>query len=454
VLAATLGLALAAGAGADHSVVERVSAGEINGNGISNPFFDGASADGTRVFFATGEQLVSADTDNAVDVYERTAGVTTLVSAGQVNGNGAFDADFRDASEDGMRVLFATGEQLVAADTDSSLDIYERAGGVTTLVSAGQVNGNGDFDAGIRGASADGTRVFFATVEQLVSADLDNAIDVYERSGGVTTRVSAGQVNGNGAFDVVFERASAGGTRIFFRTGEQLVSADMDNAVDVYERSGGTTTQVSAGQINGNGAFDASLRSASADGTRAFFATAEPLVSADMDNAIDLYARSGGTTTLVSAGQINGNGAFHADFAGASPDGARVYFGTLEPLVTADTDSSQDVYERSGGVTTRVSAGQINGNGTFDVGFDRASADGTRVFFSTREQLVAADTDSSQDVYERSGGVTTLVSAGEINGNGAFSAFVRARGRPPRCARTHCAARHRRRARLARPCRP
>src|SRR5687768_16574599 len=37
---------------------------------------------------------------------------------------------------------------------------------------------------------------------------------------------------------------------------------------------------------------------------------------------------------------------------GLSPDGSRVYFTTTEPLVDADTDSAQDVYERAAGVTT------------------------------------------------------------------------------------------------------
>ena len=424
-LATTLALALAPGAGADHSVVERVSAGEINGNGVSNPGFDGASADGTRVFFRTTEQLVSADTDNAVDVYERTAGGTALVSAGQTGGNGPFDANFRHASEDGVRVVFKTGERLVSADTDNAVDVYERAGGVTTLVSAGQINGNGAFDANSHGVSVDGTRIFFETNEPLVATDTDGSPDVYERSGGVTTQVSAGQTGGNGAFDALLEGASADGTRAFFRTGERLVSADTDSSFDVYERAGGVTTLVSAGQINGNGDFDANSHRVSVDGTRVFFSTVEPLVAADTDTALDVYERSGGVTKRISAGEINGDGSFHASFRGASAGGARVFFDTLEPLVDADTDNAVDVYQRAGGVTTLVSAGQINGNGAFNAGFERASADGTHVFFLTSEQLAAADTDSSLDVYERSGGVTTQVSAGQTGGNGAFSAFIR-----------------------------
>ena len=45
-----------------------------------------------------------------------------------------------------------------------------------------------------------------------------------------------------------------------------------------------------------------------------------------------------------------------------------------------------------------------------------------RVFFDTEEKLVAADTDAQFDVYERSGGTTTLLSTGPSGGNGSFFA--------------------------------
>ncbi len=117
--------------------------------------------------------------------------------------------------------------------------------------------------------------------------------------------------------------------------------------------------------------------------------------------------------------------AAESSFGGASSDGSKVFFHTTESLLSSDTDSSQDVYERSGGTTTLVSQGQINANGAFEASFAGASSDGSRVFLQTAEELVNGDTDSSQDVYERSGGVTTLVSQGQINGNGAsFASFA------------------------------
>jgi hypothetical protein len=266
---------------------------------------------------------------------------------------------------------------------------------VTTLVSAGQVNGNGAFRASFEGASADGTRVFFESLEQLVSSDTDSAEDVYERSAGTTTLVSAGQINGNGLFrHASFVDASTGGRRVFFNTKEALVPADTDEAYDLYERSRGTTTLRTGGQINGNGDFHAG-GTASADGTRVFFTTAEQLVAADTDVRPDIYENFAGTTSLVSTGEVNGNGDIPAHRADASADGTRIFFYTAEKLVSSDTERFVDVYERAGGVTTKVSPG----NGAFDAWFSAISADSSAVFFQTRENLLPGDTDGLEDIY-------------------------------------------------------
>ena len=52
-------------------------------------------------------------------------------------GNGAFGASAGGISQDGTRVFLNTSEPLVSADTDDCSDVYERAGATTTLVSTG-----------------------------------------------------------------------------------------------------------------------------------------------------------------------------------------------------------------------------------------------------------------------------------------------------------------------------
>ena len=70
----------------------------------------------------------------------------------------------------------------MSADTDTFSDIYERAGGQTTLLSTGPGpgGGNGDMSARFEGMSDDGSHVFMETLESLLSSDTDPAFDVYD----------------------------------------------------------------------------------------------------------------------------------------------------------------------------------------------------------------------------------------------------------------------------------
>jgi hypothetical protein len=409
-------------------------------NGLS------ASRDGSHVFFETAERLVSEDTDDETDVYEHSGGITRLVSTGPAGGNGAYDAYFSGMSADGTRVFFGTGERLTGDDTDAGCaDTYERVNGVTTLVSTGPTDGLSPSyrcGAGFAGASDDGSRVFFTTFERFVSEDTDGIQnlygneDLYERFGNTTRLVSTGPAGGNGqnlAYGARFVGASADGTHVFFQTWEPLVSADTDSCGpdygcnDIYERSGGETRLVSTGPADDNGNFFVRYIGASADGTHVFFNTSNRLVSEDTDTRLDEYERVGGTTTrLVTTGPAGGNGPFDGNFNfdsfAVSEDGERAFFATNERLVSEDTDSNYDVYERVGGTTTRlVSTGPLGGNGDFNSVFRSITPDGSRVFFYTYETLTMDDRDGgAPDIYERAGNDTTLISTGPAGGSGHF----------------------------------
>src|SRR6187551_3317032 len=74
--------------------------------------------------------------------------------------------------------------------------------------------------ASYKGSSVDGTIVFFETDEQLVAGDTDTKRDVYERSYNaeagiesyVTREVSLGPAGGNAAYNALFEKTSADGS--------------------------------------------------------------------------------------------------------------------------------------------------------------------------------------------------------------------------------------------------
>jgi len=419
-------LAGSSSAQADYNQLDLVS----QGNGTSYGQFAHASPDGSRVVFSSLFPLVTSDTDSCtgpppfgcVDVYERSGGVTTLLSTGPAGGNGDFHVEYRGASTDLTKVFFVSSESLVPGDTDGQQDIYQRSGGVTTLISTGPAGGNSpDYSAYWAGASPDGSRVYFTTDEPLVSGDTDDCgfvppgcTDVYQRAGGTTTLVSTGPRNANGANYAQYVGAAADGSHVIFSSDAALVTGDHDSNLDLYDRSAGTTTLLSTGPSGGNDAIDAYGWHVSNDGTRVVFTTDESLVSADSDSQTDMYEHSSAGTSLVSTGPAGGNGAYTAGpvqygslpMVVASDDGSRIFYITRESLVAADTDDCVDqssageppgcwdIYQRSGGQTTLVSTAAVGANTRNDATPTAISSDGSRVYFETDGPLSSADIDS------------------------------------------------------------
>jgi len=387
----------------------------------------GMPADGGVVFFASEERLQAADQDDAFDIYVRDveAETTRVVSVPDPSclacTNQGQDPQFRGSDDSGERAFFTTGERLATADTDAGeADIYARDLGdqTTSLVSlAGScppdLPSDQNCEPSYGGASADGSHVFFETNDRVLGADSDKSQDLYDWSEGTVALASTGLGGGNGEGNVTFAGVTADGGTVLFETIESLVAADADTSLDVYQRSGGTTSLVSSGEAgNGNQGAPASFAWVSQAGpVVVVFTTDEPLVAGDADTERDVYIRAGGVTTLLSVGPDGGNGEFGAAFSGAAADGSKVFFTTAESLLDEDTDSTSDVYLRSGTETTLVSVGQIGGNGEYPVGLRGISESGSRAFFTTQERLtVDDDFQNEQDVYSWSGSGTLLVS--------------------------------------------
>ncbi len=110
----------------------------------------------------------------------------------------------------------------------------------------------------------------------------------------------------------------------------------------------------------------------------------------------------------VSTGPAGGNAAIPAAWLAASGDGERVLFRTGEPLTGGDTDIAWDVYERSGGQTTLRSPGEADD----DAVFVDASDDGSVVVVVTDEQLADGDEDDAADYYALQAAGATLLSSG------------------------------------------
>jgi hypothetical protein len=404
--------------------------GSACGNGPTDASFvpNGVPFEGGRVFFSTGEALSPTDQDEKSDIYvhDTQTKTTALVSAADPSclkpkcGNLVNNAQFQGTDSAGDKAFFTTVESLVEEDLDSLPDIYQRdLGSAETELASGEgacpagLNCNPTF----RAVSPDGSHAFFESLEQLSLDDSDSAQDVYAWSGGEPVLASVGPGGDNGSFNVTFAGSSSDGSAVYFETDDPLdVAADTDNAQDVYVRTGGTTELVSAGEGGaGDGAAPATFEWASRSGAAntVFFSTREQLTAGDHDNALDVYKRIGGATTLVSTGPDGGDGELHSFFRGASQDGAEAFFSTAESLVAEDEDSSSDIYLASAAGTVLVSDGQVvGGNGPSPAEFRGVADDGGRAFFNTQERL-AVDDDfaGEEDVYGWSPSGTLLVSA-------------------------------------------
>jgi hypothetical protein len=425
-------------AGLGQYVTREVSLGPTGGNDAYAAQFEAVNAAGTKVFFSTEERLVGEDTDRQVDLYMRDLSgatpTTTLVSRGEAGcwlgcGNGALPATFAGINEDGSEAFFTTKEKLGSQDKDGSVDLYLRklaGAGETQLISTAEAGcgggcGNGEFDVSIlarRGISADGSHAYFTTAEPLSASDGDVALDIYSHDvgSGETKLVSGGECGGcgSGGKVPVFDGSSADGGRVFFTTDEKLVEGDNDGAADVYARDlpSGPTFRISGG----NEAVTASYAAASGDGSHVFFTSAEALGGGDSDNANDIYEWTHGSPlSLVTSAACSSN--CGVTFDSVSADSSGVIFNTAEALSPEDHDTREDVYrqELGGGSPVLVSRGESGcpscWSGAFDANFNEASADASRIIFSSEEGMLEEDADGEDDIYLRDvgAGSTSLI---------------------------------------------
>jgi hypothetical protein len=292
------------------------------------------SRDGSRVFF------VAADSNQ---IYVRIDGrVTRPVSVSQktVPDPSPAGGQLSAISNDGRFAFFTTSDQLIDEDTDSDQNLYvydtvtselRRAPGGGHEVAGTSDDGrtaylldgsqlsvwrNGavtpfgvTFDTWTRNrttfrVSTDGAHFVFPSREGLTAYDNRGFQEVYVYDA-VADRLACASCPADGrpptadallppANDVVFpgtdiaaisRSMSADGRRVFFSTAERLVPADVNSAIDAYEYVNGQAHLLSTGRSSSNSIF----LQASADGRDAFFSTRERLTASDKDDMVDIY---------------------------------------------------------------------------------------------------------------------------------------------------------------------
>jgi hypothetical protein len=404
-----------------------ISAGAIGSRGSG---FNAVSADGGTVFFTTcggtyarvgGEKTLRISAPVAVDC----ASSAPCHSAAQA------PALFQGASQDGSRVFFTTTQPLVTGDTDTGSDLYMASVGcpgggtgceasqqeVTSMVQVSHDANVGEA-AGVQGVvrvAQDGSRVYFvargvlggagavgAGVQAQPVRGADN-LYVYDAASETTGFVadlcsgpgSSGEVedqrcpldNERGDTNLWLrvpdvqlngcaggEPACEAGRFLVFDSAARLVSGDTNSVVDVYryDARSGVLQRVSIGEegadANGNGgAFDASIRSVglgghaeeevglgsravSDDGSRVVFMSARPLserAGSGVASAYEWHQASGeggggeGRVALVSGAGFTEP----VEDVVISPSGRDIFFVTAQGLVVQDGDGQPDVYD-------------------------------------------------------------------------------------------------------------
>jgi hypothetical protein len=308
--------------------------------------FQAASADGTRVYFTSGERLTDdAAPGGGLYLWERQADPSvddlTFVAPG-----GDDDVLALGASRDGRRIYFAAPSQLVAGGpfvVQDGLYLWREdpgGGGGTTSFVAALSFGDAQANAGTRAwnqrprtsrVTPDGRTLLFEVADEVgIGAEHDHGACADDPNGTTTgicgelylyradastplapavacisCQPSGAPTNANawlsarvsaGAAQVTphLSRAlSDDGRRTFFSSAAPLAPEDANGTVDAYEYD------VPSGALrllsSGRDPADSWFLDASASGDDAFFVTRERLVGWDVDRAYDLYdARVGG----------------------------------------------------------------------------------------------------------------------------------------------------------------
>jgi putative cell wall-binding protein/Tol biopolymer transport system component len=327
-----------------------------------------------------------------------------------------------DISSDGSYVVFQTGSELDALDTNGYRDVYvyDTATAETMLVSVnedGDAAGNGnsagsdDYDQD-QAISGNGQYVAFSSwATDLVPSDTNGKRDVFVRDlqSQVTTLVSIesdGDQGGNGARS---PSLTDDGGVVVFQTRSALVAGDTNGDRDIYwhDMQTGETKLVSwdkdGNAANGNSEWP----QISGDGRYvAFHSWASDLVENDTNGDRDIFVRDLQTDTTMRV-SVASDGTEADDYSqrpSISMDGRYVAFDSraenLTPGVQLGGDRNVFVHDMQTSETMLVSTPRSGGmEANRGSKAPDLSADGRFVAFMSGLDLVADDTNDVTDVY-------------------------------------------------------
>ncbi|HET6998677.1 MAG TPA: hypothetical protein VFI03_08815 [Solirubrobacterales bacterium] len=329
------------------------------------------STDGERVIFPSrgnGGDCFSTLTPSHLYLREGGAdGTTTLIDGPVLSGEDS-GGQFIQATPDGSRIFYLSSSSLDPADANTTADVYRYTVGqgnecITCLVPEADVTNPGPHSSVPSLAVAeDGSQVYFTSAKELVPGEgsvgennlyrVDVAaetIDYISPSSGIAATPLEGFSLSSDGMTLVF-RAHAlslneatsppsenGGKPQLYRYAVDEGRVSCVSCPDGEPVSEGVPTRLA-----GNDLFEVDyVQPMTIDGTSVFFATPEPLVERDVNQATDIYAWRDGDVSLITDGvsaQLPGKGS--PQFLGATPDGESVLFMSSSKLVAGIAEGS------------------------------------------------------------------------------------------------------------------
>jgi hypothetical protein len=345
------------------------------------------SADGTRVFFTVGSRAQFFSYAYRGSIYARIDGQSTVqIDASErtvPDPGGAGRSQFGAASADGSVVWFTSGESLVDADTDGEITLYryefdKPAGHRLTAIPVPNAPGSKFME--VTGVSRSGDFAYVRTDNEIDVVHGDRYSLVAAKPTEEPSVVWDDLLSDRTGKEMGSFRVSADGRQAVFSTNNTLTGYDSSSPncaggfsgyyircaeVYLYDYDTGKLTCVSCnfGHVPvGSAIYNVGLEAEgrantgltgepdtnaaeplSADGRFVFFSSPDPLVPRDSNGRYDVYAYDveKGETRLISSGQC----ACNSFFMSADPAGDDVFFTTNERLVRADTDDQADLYD-------------------------------------------------------------------------------------------------------------
>ncbi len=345
-----------------------------------------ARVDGTTTYHVSGSQCDRAAADPGGECNGPVDKDGCVRDAYRTEVRGCHGAHFQGASKDGSRIYFTTARQVVNSDIDEGNDLYacdlpatpqppvgtSNPCAATLLVSTHDA-GKSEMEQ-VLSVSDDGSSVYFTA--KGVLADNEDALGKEAASGDLNLyvwRTDAAHPAGETTFvaslpetDSLRAQTTPDGSDLVFQTKGQLVLTDTDEATDVYryDADTGEMSRVSIGVsgTGGNADFDAGIgrigdiafnprhnshSAISDDGELIVFLTQEPLSPLDGNGEPDAYlwkdGRVLGSVAAVLPGYIYGQTSPGQAFIDGS--GKDIYIETGARLTASDIDSANDVYD-------------------------------------------------------------------------------------------------------------